>query len=204
MQKYKVIVSDLGNVLIPFDYDIMLRKIEAVEKGLGDRFQQRYKENYDVHRKYEAGEINQEEFLKTMDEWLEHKIDTEEFLHIFSDIFTLNDKVIELLEKLKPHYRLMLLSNTNAIHQKYGWSKYTFLDMFEKKFLSHEVGAVKPEAKIYKAVQQYTGALPEEHLFIDDVNDYVQGAKNVGWDAVQYTDYDRLVADLKARGIKMD
>ena len=76
--------------------------------------------------------------------------------------------------------------------------------MFEKKFLSHEVGAVKPEAKIYKAVQQYTGALPEEHLFIDDVNDYVQGAKNVGWDAVQYTDYDRLVADLKARGIKMD
>jgi hypothetical protein len=55
-RKYSVIVSDLGNVLIPFDYNIAYSKLEKIEKGLGQRFLDQYKENYDFHRSFERGE----------------------------------------------------------------------------------------------------------------------------------------------------
>ena len=38
MRNYSVIVSDLGNVLIPFDYNNAINKLEKIEPGLGNRF----------------------------------------------------------------------------------------------------------------------------------------------------------------------
>ena len=37
-KKYSVIVSDLGNVILPFDYNIAINKFEKIEKGLGEQF----------------------------------------------------------------------------------------------------------------------------------------------------------------------
>ena len=201
MRKYSVIVFDLGNVLIPFDHGIIVNKLNDIEAGLGTNFYNLYKENYDVHQKYERWELNESEFLSYMMEWTNHKVTPEEFCHIFSDIFVVNEDVAALLPKLKEKYQLVLLSNTNYIHQKYGWENYEFLNHFDKLVLSHEVGAIKPEPDIYRAVQIFSGMPPEEHIFIDDVADYVQGAKDMGWDAVQFTGYDKLVADFKERNI---
>jgi HAD superfamily hydrolase (TIGR01509 family) len=197
----KVIVFDLGNVLIPFDYNRILIRLNSIKEGLGDRFYNRYKDNYHVHRQYERWELNEEEFLKVMLEWCEHEVNAEEFCHIYSDLFTENEQTTELLPKLKESYTLVLLSNTNFIHQKYGWEKYKFLKNFDKLILSHEVGAVKPEEKIYKAVENYTNVEPEAHIFIDDIEEYALGAKQMGWDAIHFKDADQLKFELKQREI---
>jgi len=55
--------------------------------------------------------------------------------------------VVALLPEIKKNYKLYLVSNTNSIHQKYGYQHYEFLKIFDKLFLSHEVGFVKPEKK---------------------------------------------------------
>ncbi len=199
-----VIVFDLGNVLIPFDYDIIIDKLQNVEEGLGKKFYKKYKDNYDIHRKYEKWELTNDEFLDIILDWLEHKVTKEEFCNIYSNIFEENSQLSGLLPKLKENYRLVLLSNTNDIHRKYGWGKYGFLQNFEKLILSHEVGAVKPEAQIYQAVMDYTKRRPEEHFFIDDIAEYVEGAKKVGWDAVQYAGFQNLLNDFKIKGIKYE
>ena len=36
-QKYSVMVFDLGNVLLPFDYKVILEKLERIQKGLGEK-----------------------------------------------------------------------------------------------------------------------------------------------------------------------
>lgn len=201
MKKYSAIVFDLGNVLIPFDYNIIISKLEAKKEGLGERFYKNYKDRYDIHRQYEKWEITEKEFLSIMLEWSENCVTAEEFCEIYSNIFVVNEDVAALLPVLKEKYKLVLLSNTNYIHQKYGWEKYPFLKHFDKLVLSHEVGAAKPEPLIYKAVEVYTKLPADEHIFIDDVAEYVEGAKNMGWDAVQFTGYDKLVSDLKERNI---
>jgi len=195
--KISAMVFDLGNVLIPFDYDIILNKLNNIKPDLGKRFAVRYKNNYSVHRKFETWELSNDEFLNIMMEWTENTLSKNEFCELYSNIFVVNNNVASLLPKLKKNYKLVLLSNTNSIHQKYGWEKYAFLKYFDKLILSHEVGAVKPDAKIYKAVEKFTNLPSAEHLFIDDVEEYVNGAKSVGWNAVQFVDYKKLIADLR-------
>ena len=197
MISIKAIVFDLGNVLIPFDYNVMIKRLNNISDNLGTQYYGRYKLNYHVHRQYEKGELSFEEFVSINLDWLENKIDSEKFCYLYSDIFRLNEETISLLPILKMNYKLFLLSNTNFIHQKYGYAKYDFLKLFDKLFLSHEVGAVKPEEQFYKAVENYSGFRPKEHLFIDDIREYVVGAVNIGWNAVQFTTHKKLLEDLK-------
>ncbi|RPI72966.1 MAG: HAD family phosphatase [Ignavibacteriales bacterium] len=200
-RKYSVIVSDLGNVLIPFDYMIAFKKLEKIETGLGQRFLDQYKENYDFHRRFESGLISEDEFLTKLSGFINDKVDRNTLIDAYSKIFKVNEDVVSLLPELKKRYRLVLLSNTNIVHQKYAWSEYEFINYFEKLILSHEVGACKPEPKIYKAVEAYTKLPPEEHIFIDDIFEYAEGAKQMGWDAIQFKNYKQLVEELKIRDI---
>lgn len=202
--KYSVIVFDLGNVLIPFDYTKPIEYFNNLKPGLGDRFAQLYRENYHVHRSFEKGELSRNQYLTQMIEWLEGRINGDDFCRIFSDIFTLNQKVIDLLPKLKEHYTLCLLSNTNEIHKEYGYQHHEFLNYFDKLFLSHEVGAIKPEEKIYRTVENFTGRPSGEHLFIDDIREYVDGAKACGWDGIQFTSYENLLSALDSRKILLN
>jgi putative hydrolase of the HAD superfamily len=198
---YTTIVFDLGNVLIPFDHSLWVKNFNKISEGIGDKFYQKFKENYNIHRDYESGKISDEELLEIGLSWLDNKVSKEQFLDIFSNIFTFNKNVIDLLPKLKQKYKLVLLSNTSGIHKKYGWEKYSFIENFDKLILSHEVGAVKPEEKIYRAVENYTKEKSETHIFIDDILEYVIGAKKIGWDGIQFVGYDNLVNEFKLRNI---
>ena len=201
LRKHSAIVFDLGNVLIPFDYSIAINKLNKIGQGLGDRFYEHYKSNYSLHREFEKGRISESKFVNKMLEVVNHKIGSDAFCRLYADIFSLNKDVISLLPVLKKSYKLFLLSNTDSIHKNYGWEKYKFLSHFDKLILSFEVGSVKPEEKIYRAVENASGLSSEEHLFIDDIQEYVDGAKNVGWDAVRFDGYKKLVNDLKERKI---
>ena len=200
-KKYSIIVFDLGNVLIPFNHNKWIERLNKVEQGLGEKYYRLYMENYNVHRSYEAGQMSDEEFINRNLKWIDYKITSNDFCEIFSNIFTVNTNVVKLLPKLKENYKLVLLSNTNNVHKKYGWEKYKFLKNFDKLILSHEIGTVKPEKKIYKAVELYTREPGEKHIFIDDIKEYVEAAKQLGWDGIQFTDYENLLQEFKKRKI---
>jgi len=145
--------------------------------------------------------LSNDEFIKIMTEWTENKIPEEKLKHIYADLFVENIDTTALLPILKQNYKLVLLSNTNFIHQKYGWEKYNFLKHFDKLILSHEVGAIKPEEKIYRAVENFTKETSASHIFIDDIAEYVKGAKKCGWDGIQFKSHNQLVEELNVRGI---
>ena len=110
---------------------------------------------------------------------------------------------LELLEGLQGHYRLFLLSNTNAIHYPHyeRYMQKTFgikgLDhLFEKSYLSYRVRMRKPEPEIFELIINENELLPEETLFVDDTLQHVLGARDVGLKAV-WLDLSKLkVADL--------
>jgi glucose-1-phosphatase len=201
MRKYSAVVFDLGMVLVPFDYKIMVKRLEEVEPGLGNHFIESYRNNYNIHRDFERGKISNDDFVDMMLKVIDFKIDSETFKRFYSEIFTFNQNVIDLLPVIKKNYRLFLLSNTNAIHHQYGWKNFSFIKHFEKLILSHEVGAVKPEEKIYRAVEAASGLPSEEHIFIDDIKEYADTPKKFGWDGIHFIGYDDLVFNLKSKGI---
>ncbi len=200
-RKYSVIVFDLGNVLLPFDYGSALQKLENIETGLGEIFRNYYTSNYRLHRDFERGDISENYFVKTMLRALDNKISSETFISLYSDIFTENSGATALLPVLKNNYQLVLLSNTNSLHMQYGWKNFHFLNNFSKLILSHQVNSVKPEEKIYRAVEEFTNKPPEEHFFIDDVQEYVDAARTLGWDGMRFTDNAELIQQLRQKNI---
>jgi len=61
--KISVIVFDLGNVLLPFDYNIAVNKLDDIEAGLGEKFTNFYKINYQIHRAFEKGKLSEKDFV---------------------------------------------------------------------------------------------------------------------------------------------
>lgn len=93
---------------------------------------------------------------------------------------------IRYLEELKKSYRLFLLSNTNEIHlikfhrefeADFGYSLY---ELFEHNFYSHEMGMRKPNPQIYLQALTESGLVPEQTLFIDDMEENIEAAKTTG------------------------
>lgn len=200
-RNYTTIVFDLGNVLIPFHHNLWVENFNKIEIGIGDKFYKKFLDNYNVHRDYESGKISDEEFISICLGWLDLKVTKGVFLKIFSEIFTFNHDVINLLPILKNKYKLVLLSNTSNIHKVYGWGEYPFIKYFDKLILSHEVESVKPQEKIFRSAEKFTNEESASHIFIDDILDYTNAAKSFGWDSIQFVGYENLVENLKSRGI---
>jgi putative hydrolase of the HAD superfamily len=70
--------------------------------------------------------------------------------------------------------------------------------------LSFQIGALKPDPKIYRAAAELAGVAPGEILFCDDILGHVTGAREAGFDAVQYTSTPALVAELHDRGLRFN
>jgi 2-haloacid dehalogenase len=54
---------------------------------------------------------------------------------------------------------------------------------------SSEVGAIKPETKIYEIAQEQSGASPGEILFIDDSRSNLMAGERMGWKVLWFDDY---------------
>ena len=103
-------------------------------------------------------------------------------------------------------HRLGILSNTNEMHLAHvSGGRYGIIPgLFERTALSFEVGALKPDRAIFTAAAEMAGVAPAEIFFVDDRPENVQGARTVGFDAVQYTTPPALAAELRKRGLKFN
>jgi len=83
--------------------------------------------------------------------------------------------------------RMALLSNAGADFS--GWLRSgSFAPLFERVFVSGELGLVKPNADIYEHVIAELGITPAELLFVDNKSENVEGARAVGGDGHVFTD----------------
>jgi HAD superfamily hydrolase (TIGR01509 family) len=67
--------------------------------------------------------------------------------------------------------------------------------------LSYEVKAMKPQSAIFQAAVDRAGCRPEECFYTDDIAAYVEAARELGIDAVQFESLGQLQRELTARGI---
>lgn len=188
MSSIQNIVVDLGNVLLDIDFQ---RLVPAFEK-LGVRnFDKQFSllKTDELFVKIETGQISSEEFLLNLRSNAGiSATDDQLSLAWNAMLLEFRKESIQFLERIKPHYRLFLLSNTNAIHLieinkiLARQSHYSDLrQLFEKAYFSHEVGLRKPDPDIYSHVMIESNLLPTETLFIDDLPANIKPAQSAGW-----------------------
>lgn len=77
---------------------------------------------------------------------------------------------------------------------------YPFLKLFDRRFVSGELGVLKPEPAIYAAVEAATGLAPDRLLFTDDNAENVAAAEARGWGVHHFTGPEGWAARLVAEG----
>ena len=159
----------------------------------------------DLVRRFESGQVPPEQFVEQLCEILSLRMEYAHFCEIWSSIFLPDTLVPEsLIEGLSRRYRMLLLSNTNAIHFKMVRENYPLLRHFDDYVLSYEVGALKPSARIYEEAIARAQCAPGECFFTDDIAEYVTAARQAGMDAVQFQSAVQLESALLERGIRWE
>jgi HAD superfamily hydrolase (TIGR01509 family) len=88
---------------------------------------------------------------------------------------------LELVETVRDGMRVGCLSNTNAFQWDTHFEGSPIVEAFEFRFLSFELGLVKPDRAIFEAVAARLPFRPEQVLFLDDNAANVTGGLAVGF-----------------------
>ena len=194
LEGIKSVIFDLGGVIYGVDY----HKTISAFKNLGiDRFEKVYSKagQSDLFNDLEEGKISRSVFVERINTFSRQDIiNSQIFIAWNSMLLGFMPDALDCLKRLSGSYRLFLLSNTNEIHIQEIESKVgveVFLDfcaLFEKVYLSHELGLRKPHPEVFTHILNEQGLIGSETLFIDDSIQHVEGAIKAGLHAHHLTD----------------
>ena len=87
----------------------------------------------------------------------------------------------ELVADTKRVLPVGCLSNTNDVHWSDTEGKWSVLREFDVRFLSFEMGCVKPDQEIFERVTKTVGSEPNRILFLDDNRMNTDAATEAGF-----------------------
>jgi len=199
----KVVLLDLGNVLIDFDYNISAQRIARFcgkpPKEIAGLF-------FDsgITALFEEGKIAPLDFFAKLKETLGLKLSYAAFVPIWNEIFFLSAKnrgVYSLVNQLKPRYRIALISNIDILHYEYLKKYFPVFDVFDNLFLSYELGLVKPDPLIYRKTLELLKADPAGVFYTDDRPELVKSAQGLGIRSFIFSGLTQLKSDLLSAGV---
>src|SRR5262249_54480833 len=107
----------------------------------------------------------------------------------------LDARVLGLVERLKRHYVVACLTNTEPeigeLNRRRGLYR-----PFQRAYLSTEIGLAKPGRAVFEWVLRDLGCAGSEVVFVDDGATNVDGARAAGLHAVHYPAFARFSAEL--------
>jgi epoxide hydrolase-like predicted phosphatase len=189
--KFKAVIFDFGNVIINIEFQRIYQTFAKFTSKPIAYIEKRITEDQ-IFRRYESGQFTDEEFREVIRQTLgfplsDHEVDTA-WNAILLDIPS--DR-IDLIHKIRQKYPVFLLSNTNNIHitASNNYLKKTHgiksLDiLFDKLFLSYEMGMWKPDTEIYYEVLRSINLEPNEVVFFDDNLQNIESAKAIGMQTI--------------------
>jgi len=191
---------DLGKVLIDFDFSAGYRALEEHCPYPAAEIRRRIVAT-DLAAQFETGLIEPRDFYAQLRALLELTVDYDRFCVIWNSIFS-NVLVPEsMVEGLSHRYRLVVVSNTNAIHFEMVRQRYPVLRHFHHLALSHEVKAMKPRPEIFLEAVRLAGCPAGECFYTDDIPAYTEAARKLGIDAVTFESAAQLSTEMRRRGI---
>lgn len=179
MSRIEAVIFDLGNVLLPFNWEIAADRFCA-RTGRTRRELDDYIVTTPFMNELCVGQMDKVEYYRIMAREFGFDDSYDEFALIWSDIFTTDEEMIALVARLKGRQRRFVLSNTNAIHMDFVMARYPFMHTMDGLILSHEVGLMKPDRRIYEVTLERFGLEAAKSVFIDDILMNVEAAQGAG------------------------
>ena len=182
----KNIIFDWGGVLIHLDKARCTEAFRQLGVEVSDELTNPYGQRADL-MDFEKGLMTVDGFHDTVRRIYAPELTNEQIDHAWNALLLdIPSYKLDMLLELKQHYRLFLLSNTNAVHWEEGRKRFDYRgyrteDYFDQIFLSHEIHELKPSAEAFLKVARLAGINPEETLFVDDLEVSCKAAEALGF-----------------------
>lgn len=199
------ILSDIGNVLVSFDFKIAAASAAAFCPFPAERLLTRLDS---IKLPYENGDMDDDTFIIEATRLLEFSGDAGQFRKIWCEIFAQNDAMDRTLAGLQGRLPMYLLSNTSGMHKDYLLSSFEIFRHFQGGVYSYSAKCSKPHASIFNVTAQELSLDPEKTFFIDDLEANIATARELGFHThlYQMSRHDALEQDLatwlSAQGIQ--
>lgn len=192
----KAVFFDLGGVIVRTEF-------QAPRQQLAERLGMEYEDlskivfDSDSGIRASMGEITSADHWDLVIKRLKRPASE---LSLIRDEFFAGDIVdrtlVEYIRSLRGKYKTGLISN--------AWSdlrdfvvREKFDDAFDKMIISAEVGAMKPEPKIFQIALEQFGVKPKEAVFVDDFYVNIEGCEKVGIKGIHFKDAESTLQQLK-------
>jgi HAD superfamily hydrolase (TIGR01509 family) len=196
-----VVVFDLGKVLVDFDYGISAARIARRAKLTPEELR-RMLDHSPLLFRLETGLMTNEEFAVEVCAGCGFSGTLDEFYETFADIFSEIKPMIALHAALRAKgVPTCIFSNTNGLAVSHIRQRFPFFAKFDNYILSYEQGSMKPDQKIYAAVESATGHAGEAIVYLDDRVENVEGGLARGWRGILHETPEKSIATLREMGL---
>jgi FMN phosphatase YigB (HAD superfamily) len=200
MNEIELVAFDMGNVLTMVDEVPPSAELARLS---GSTVQEVTEACYTKPRKYEieTGRQSWLEFVEQTRQVLDFEISEPEFRRIFGSSTIPDKRMFDLVDSVVAQKRIAFCSNTHEVHWDLERDRMPSGRKMDPAIVSYKVGASKPEPAIYEALIEQSGVEPGRILFIDDLEENIEGAAKLGIAGLVFLGIEQLTDDLKRFGI---
>ena len=194
---------DIGGVLLTNGWDRNIRLRAAQKFGLNlDEMNERHHLTFDT---YEAGKLSLDEYLNRIIFYQERSFLREDFKKFMYDQSKPFPEMIELMRGLKTRYKLQIaaVSNEGRELTNYRVQQFqlgSFIDFFVSSCFVHYR---KPDADIYRIALDISQVEPEQVIYIDDREMFVEVARGLGITGITHSIYEATKKALEDLGLSL-
>lgn len=182
----QAVIFDIGNVLIEWRPE---RFYDAV---IGEDARRRMFAEVDLHAMNDAVDAGGP-FRETIYQTAARHPEWEAAIRMWHDNWIdmaspRIDHSVALLRALRARgVQVFALTNFGIDSFAYAQTQYDFLSEFDRAYVSGHMGVIKPDARIYRMVEDQCGLAPGALLFTDDRIDNIVAARARGWKTHHFT-----------------
>ena len=196
----KTIIFDLGGVYFTDGtqraINIISEKYKLDKNIVADVFKG------EIGTKYRKSQISNDEFWNLAKQVFGITAKNEELNEIWLSGYVPIEGTVQTIQNLKANgYELLFLSDNVQDRVDYLTARYDFLDYFKDGVFSHLVGTRKPEIKMYQYALDKTKNKPEECVYIDDKENLLLPAQELGMKTIHFKNAEYLNNKLIELGV---
>ena len=115
----------------------------------------------------------------------------------WQELININGELVEYIKRVKEKYPVYLLSNAIEPFLTRILKAHDLYPLFDKIFISSEMGIAKPGTEFFMHVINDLGIDPKNAVMIDDNPSNIEGARASGIDGIVFTDNDAFYGEFE-------
>ncbi len=192
---------DIGGVLLTNGWDRQARQRATETFGLQhSEMDERHHLTFDT---YEEGKLSLDEYLARVIFYEPRSFTPQDFRDFMLAQSQPYDDTIAFLRQIKERHGLKVVAVSNEGREltEYRIRTFDLASLFDVFISSCFVHYRKPDHDIYRMALDAVQTPPDEVLYIDDRGMFVEVARSLGIQGIQYTGLDALRTSLAAYGL---